>query len=98
MVVTETQLFQILKNKLGEKEAQTLVTFVQEEVKAELNRETDVLATKQDVFGVKEDIYILKEDLANVKSDLLRTVYTVGLVQFLAIITSVLMIVNFMLK
>lgn len=98
MSVTEIQLFQILKNKLGEKEAQTLVTFVQEEVKAELNREKDVLATKQDVFGVKEDIYILKEDLANVKSDLLRTVYMVGLVQFLAIVASVLMIVNFMLK
>lgn len=50
MGVSEIQSFQILKNKLGEKEAQTLVTVVQEEVKAEFDNRKEVLATKEDVF------------------------------------------------
>ncbi|MFM6976272.1 MAG: hypothetical protein ACKOW2_05425 [Sphingobacteriaceae bacterium] len=95
MSVSEIQLFNILKQKLGEKEAQTLVAFVQEEVKAELGRAKEVLATQKDLFGVKEE---LKSDIANFRSELLRTVYIVGLVQFLAIVGSVLMIFNFMLK
>ncbi len=80
MSVSEIQLFQILKNKLGEKEAQTLITFVQEEVKAEFDNRREVLATKEDIANVHKSIYV------------------VGLVQFLAIIGSVLLIVNFMLK
>lgn len=80
MSVTEIQLFQILRNKLGEKEAQTLVTFVKEEVKAEFDNRREVLATKEDIVNMHKSIYV------------------VGLVQFLAIVGSVLLIVNFMLK
>lgn len=35
MSITEIQLFQILKSKLGEKEAEQLVSFVKTEVSAE---------------------------------------------------------------
>jgi len=84
MSVTEIQLFQILKTKLGEKEAEELVTFVKSEVKAEFDNRREILATK--------------EDLANVKGDLMRSIYIVGLVQFLAIVGSVLVIFNFMLR
>lgn len=91
MSVSEIQLYNILRNKLGEKEAQTLVSFVKKEVKAEF-------VNKKEMLAGKEDIYLLKEDLVKMKAELLRTVYVVGLVQFLAIIGSVLLIVNFMLK
>lgn len=80
MSVSEIQLFNILKNKLGEKEAQSLVNFVQQEVKAEFDNRKEVLATKEDVANVHKSIYV------------------VGLVQFLAIVGSILMIINFMLK
>ena len=80
MSVSEIQLFNILKNKIGEKEAQTLVTFVHQEVKAEFDNRREVLATKEDIVNVHKSIYV------------------VSLVQFLAIIGSVLLIVNFMLK
>lgn len=80
MSISEIQLYQILKNKLGEKEAESLVAFVKEEVKAEFDNKKDILATK--------------EDLANVH----KSIYLVGLIQFLAIVGSVLAIVNFMLK
>lgn len=80
---------------MGDKEAQTLVEFVQKEVKAELEIGKDNLATKQDLSALKEE---LKEDMSKMKAELLRTVYIVGLAQFLAIVGAILMIFNFMLK
>ncbi|HXI00647.1 MAG TPA: hypothetical protein VNI52_10300 [Sphingobacteriaceae bacterium] len=80
MSVSEIQLFPILKAKLGEKEAEELVTFVKSEVKAEFENRKEVLATKEDIANVHKSIYI------------------VGLVQFLAIVGSVIAIVNFMIK
>ena len=80
MSISEIQLFQALKNKLGEKEAEELVLFVQNEVKTEFENRKDGLATKDDIANLHKSIFI------------------VGLVQFLAIIGSVLLIFNFMLK
>ncbi|MBB6239536.1 hypothetical protein HDC90_004189 [Pedobacter sp. AK013] len=80
MSVTEIQLFQILKAKLGEQEAEQLVSFVKAEVKSEFDNKREILATK--------------EDIANMQ----KTIYVVGLIQFLAIIGSVIGIVNFMIK
>ncbi len=80
MSVSEIQLFQILKNKLGEKEAEELVAFVKAEVKTEFENRKEILATKEDVANMQKSIYI------------------VGVVQFMAIIGSVLLIINFMLK
>lgn len=84
MSVSEIQLFQILKNKLGEKEAEELVLFVKNEV--------------NDEFTARKDYFASKEDLANTKTDLIRSIYVVGLTQFLAIIGSVLLIMNYMVK
>ncbi len=91
MSITEIQLFQILKAKLGEKEAEELVSYVKTEVKAEFDNRKELIASK-------EDIYLLKEDLANVKAELIKSIYVVGLIQFLTIIGSVLAIMNFMLE
>ncbi|KIA90877.1 hypothetical protein OC25_24155 [Pedobacter kyungheensis] len=91
MSVTEIQLFQILKLKLGEKEAEELVSFVKDEVKAEFENKREILATKEDIANTKE--YILQ-----VKSELSKSIYLVGLVQFLAIVGAVIGIINFMLK
>lgn len=76
MSFTEMQLFQILKAKLGEQEAEQLVSFVKAEVKSEFDNKREVLATK--------------EDIANMQ----KTIYVVGPIQFLAIIGSVIGIVN----
>ncbi|WP_316807066.1 hypothetical protein [Pedobacter agri] len=56
MSVTEIQLFQILKAKLGEQEAEELVSFVKTEVKAEYENKREVLATKEDLANSKADI------------------------------------------
>lgn len=54
--------------------------------------------TIDDKFDEQKNTLASKEDLARTESNLLKTIYIVGLVQFLAIVGSVLAIINFMLK
>ncbi|OWK69120.1 hypothetical protein [Pedobacter sp. AJM] len=91
MSVTEIQLFQLLKAKLGEQEAKQLVSFVKEEVRSEFDNKRETLATKEDIANTKE--YILQ-----LKSELLKFIYLVGLIQFLAIVGAVIGFINFMMK
>lgn len=74
MVITTTdiQLFQILKEKLGEKEAEALVGFVDSKLKENNEANLKVLATKEDIakltVSTREEIAKLsvstKEDIA----------------------------------
>lgn len=80
MSISEIQLYNALKTKLGDTEAQQLVDFVKSEVTSEFNN--------------RKDTFLIKED----KIDIMRSIYIVGIVQFLAIVGSVLAILNFMLK
>ncbi|QEC54024.1 hypothetical protein EDD80_11483 [Anseongella ginsenosidimutans] len=77
----EIQLFQALKNKLGENEAETMVGYLKDEMKQQLD--------------FRKEIYATKEDLEKLRSGILTSVYGVGLVQLIAIISSVLGIVFF---
>lgn len=80
MSFTYIQLFRILKAKLGEQEAEQLVSYVKSEVRSEFENKREILATKEDIASMQ------------------KTIYVVGLIQFLAIIGSVIGIVNFMIK
>ena len=80
MGISEIQLYNALKTKLGDTEAQQLVDFVKSEVTSE--------------FDNRKETFLNKED----KVDIMRSIYFVGIVQFLAIIGSVLAILNFMLN
>ena len=84
MSVSEIRLYQILKERLGEKEAEELVFFVSSEVKNE--------------FDSRKEIFATKEDLGTVKFELMKSIYFVGLIQFLAITGAVIGIINFMIK
>ena len=61
ITISDIQLFNTLKKKLGEKEAEELVEFVKTEIKAEIDATKATLATK--------------EDLANTKNDLIKWVF-----------------------
>lgn len=74
-------MFQALKNKLGENEAETMVGYLKDEMKQQLD--------------FRKEIYATKEDLEKLRSGILTSVYGVGLVQLIAIISSVLGIVFF---
>jgi len=84
MIVSEIQLFQILKSKLGDKGADELVSFVRSEIKTEFDSRKEILSTKQYLW--------------NVKNDLMRSIYVIGLIQFLAITGSILTIINITIK
>lgn len=84
MSVSEIRLYQILKERLGEKEAKELVYFVSSEVKNE--------------FYSRKEIFATKEDLGIVRSELIKSIYFVGPIQFLSIAGAMIGIVNFMIK
>ncbi|MBI5050648.1 MAG: hypothetical protein HZC11_07235 [Nitrospirae bacterium] len=56
MQVAEIELYEILKSKLGEKEAKSLVEYIETKVEKKLDEKQDILATKADLANVKADI------------------------------------------
>jgi len=81
MVVSEIELYEILSTKIGKQEAKVLAEFVETKVEKQLVDKLSVFATK--------------EDLAMLEVRLSRNMYIVGVVQFLAIVGSVLMLLKF---
>jgi len=77
----------MLKSKLGEQEAKLFISYIESKVEQEVQHETRQLATKEDMI----------KEIASAKSDLSRQIYIVGLIQFLAIVGSVIGILGFML-
>ena len=67
IALTDIQLFQLLKEKMGEKEAEALVTFVETKVKDTV-KETNEQNLK--VLATKEDIVSLNEKIANLRTEL----------------------------
>ncbi len=76
--------------------------YIDDEVTKNVVNETKHLAFKEDLMLTKEDlikeISIVRSEIGNVRSELNKTIYMVGLIQFLAIVGSVIGIVSFMLK
>ena len=81
MVITTTdiQLYEILKQKLGNKEAEALVGFVDARIKESNEQNIKSLATK-------EDIAELKLKISDTKSDIARWVLAIFIPIMLAII------------
>jgi hypothetical protein len=72
MVVSEITLFNTLKAKLGEQEAQTIVEGIKQSVR--------------DEFQSKATVFATKEDLANTKVDLIKWMVGFWVAQMAAII------------
>ncbi|MFI5136197.1 MAG: hypothetical protein ACHQIM_00130 [Sphingobacteriales bacterium] len=79
MQVSEIQLFQILKGKIGEKEAQTLVEYVETKIEKEFDTKRDVLATKED----------LAREVGNTKSEIIKWMFIFWVGQLAAMIAIV---------
>jgi len=88
MVITTTdiQLFQILKLKLGEKEAEALVTFVDNKIKEGNDNNLKVLATKEDIQLLKLDLAKLELKISESKVETLRWVFGFFVALMLAIV------------
>ena len=87
MSVTEIQLFQILKAKLGEQEAEQLVSFISSEVKTELANKKDILATKADIADTKEE-------LANTKAEIIKWMFIFWIGQIAVTVGFILLFIN----
>ena len=72
MIVSEIKLYELLKAKLGEKEAEAFVHILEKKVDDKFNDAKQSLATK--------------EDLANTKVDLIKWMVGFWIVQMAAII------------
>ena len=91
MTISEIQLFQILKSKIDDKGAEELVIFVKSRIKAEID-------IREEMYAMKSDIALVREDAMEMKSELIKSIYFIGLIQFLAITGAMIGIVNFMIK
>jgi len=63
---TEIQLFQILRQKLGDSEAEALVTFVDAKLKDNNEQNLKVVATKEDIANLRTE---LKENIGNLRTE-----------------------------
>ncbi len=91
MITSEIQLFQILKQKLGEKEAEALVEFVDSKLKENNESNLKVLATKEDIANLREE---MKVEIANTKAELIKWMFIFWIGQLAAFIG----IAHFILK
>ncbi len=66
--ITDIGLYELIKSKLGAKEAEAVVEFVKAEVSKELDAQKNTLATKTDV---KE----LKVKIAQVQANLIKWMF-----------------------
>ena len=75
MMVSEIKLSEILKLKFGEKEAETVVEGIRQEVKTEFESYRNIFATKEDIYLVKEDITKLEIKIAETRAELIKFVF-----------------------
>ena len=69
------------------------------EVLSEIDeRQNEKFALSRELFLTQKDKIDLVDRIQSVEKSVVKTVYIVGLVQFLAIVASVLAIINFIIK
>ncbi|MEW6087197.1 MAG: hypothetical protein AB1498_02730 [bacterium] len=54
--LTEIELYEILKSKLGDKEAKSVIEYVEAKVDRKFADKSDILATKEDLANLKAEI------------------------------------------
>jgi hypothetical protein len=86
MAIAQIQMYELLKCKIGEKEAETFVQLISENMDARIDQRKHELATK-------EDISLLKENNFTLRAELLRTIYLTSMGQLIAIIASVVSLI-----
>ncbi|HRO42630.1 MAG TPA: hypothetical protein PL009_07330 [Flavipsychrobacter sp.] len=79
MVISEIKLYELLKAKIGEKEAEAFVEILERKVDKKFEERKSDFATKEDISGLR--------------TELLRTIYITSLGQLLAIVGSVIGII-----
>ncbi len=83
MQVSEIQLFQILKEKVGEEQAQTLAEYVETKIEKQIDLKKDILATKLDLAELKGE---LRVEMASHKAEIIKWMFIFWIGQLAAMI------------
>jgi len=76
MVYTsEIQLFQILREKLGDKEAEALAGFVDTRLKENNETNLKILATKEDIVAVGKEVARVENKISETKAELIKWMF-----------------------
>ncbi len=79
MQVAEIELYEILKSKLGEKEARTLVEYIEAKVEKKFDEKKDILATKEDLSNIKADLMVeiekVRTEMQKMKADIIKWMF-----------------------
>ncbi len=84
MQVTEIELYNALKQKLGDQQAETLVGYVKSEVSQK--------------FSDNKSLFATKEDVANAKVDIIKWIVGVGFLQLAAVIGGLYAVVRIVVE
>ena len=84
MIVSEIKLYELLKAKLGEKEAEAFVEILEKKV--------------DDKFDDAKQTLLTKEDLANTKVDLIKWMVALLLALFIALVGAMASIIKLMIN
>ena len=93
-MLTSIQLFQLLKNKPGEREVEALVDFMDTKHRETSNAISKILATKEDIGGIKVELGRLETKIAENKTDIIRWVFALFIPLMLAIIRPIFQTLN----
>ena len=80
MSTLELKAYEIFKNKLGEKEAETIIQFIEEKTHEKINE-------KKDVFLTKDDKVDLITRMETNKVELIKWIVALWIAQTIAMIT-----------
>jgi len=83
MVVSEIKLYELLKAKLGNHEAEAFVEILERKADQKFDDARQILATREDIANLRTD---LKTDIANSKTEMIKWIVGIWIVQMAAII------------
>lgn len=89
ITINTIELFNILRNRIGEKEAGAITEYITVQVEEKIAEKKDVLATKEDLFRLEKEMFNLRVEMKEQKAELLKWMivlfapFYIGMIVFL---------------
>lgn len=100
--INEIQLFNLLKAKIGEKEAEALIEYVKASASEELKNNIQVLATrefvKDEIKTVRDEINNLRIEIREFKSEIIKWMFLFWTGSILATLGALFALVKIFIK
>lgn len=74
-MIAEVRLFELLKSKIGQQEAEAFITIMDtkiDEAKKTMREDMNGFAKQEDMYGIKKEMLGIKEDTYAIKGELTR--------------------------